>query len=124
MDGGKTVASTSVPLIAFGRAEPELANAIRVDDLKSLSIHDRSLISEYLSGLERLAQSSVIKPTSDLGQASRAISTGQLHALLRFHTQPIKLLVSECSSGTEVQGDLVLRPASHLDAFSGYPIRT
>jgi hypothetical protein len=27
------------------------------------------------------------------GQAARPISTGQLHALLRFHLQPINLLV-------------------------------
>lgn len=91
---------------------------------ESKSIHDRSLISEYLSGLERLAQSKRHQTHSRFGQASRAISTGQLRALLRFHTQPIELLVSECSSGTNVQGDLVLRSASHLDAFSGYPIRT
>ena len=29
------------------------------------------------------------------GQASRAISTGQLHALLRFHIRPINLVVFE-----------------------------
>ena len=27
------------------------------------------------------------------GQAERAISTGKLHALLRFHLQPINLVV-------------------------------
>jgi hypothetical protein len=31
------------------------------------------------------------------GQAFRSISTGQLHALLRFHTQPINLVVSKGS---------------------------
>ena len=58
------------------------------------------------------------------GQASRAISTGQLHALLRFHLRPIKLLVSKCPSASYDEGDLVLEGASHLDAFSGYPFRT
>src|SRR5262249_56046759 len=33
------------------------------------------------------------------GQASRAISTGQLHALLRFHLRPIDVLVSDGPSG-------------------------
>ncbi len=58
------------------------------------------------------------------GQASRAISTGQLHALLRFHLQPINVLVSDGPSVTEVKGDLILGWASHLDAFTGYPIQT
>jgi hypothetical protein len=57
------------------------------------------------------------------GQASRPISTGQLHALLRFHTQPINLVVFEGPLGTEVQGSLILKGASRLDAFSGYPVR-
>ena len=59
------------------------------------------------------------------GQASRAISTGKLHALLRFHTRPINVVVFDDPSGTSrVQGDLILRGASRLDAFSGYPFRT
>ena len=59
------------------------------------------------------------------GQASRAISTGQLHALLRFHTRPINLVVFEGPSGiSRIQGDLILGEASRLDAFSGYPVRT
>ena len=33
------------------------------------------------------------------GQASRPISTGKLHALPRFHTQPIDLVVFQGSSG-------------------------
>ena len=32
------------------------------------------------------------------GQAERAISTGQLHALLRFHLPPIKVVVFDCPS--------------------------
>ena len=52
-------------------------------------------------------------------QANRAISTGKLHALLRFHTRPINVVVFHGS-----QGELVLRRVSHLDAFSGYPVRT
>ena len=58
------------------------------------------------------------------GQASRAISTGKLNALLRVHTQPINVVVFDGPSGTlKVQGDLILGGASRLDAFSGYPVR-
>ena len=44
--------------------------------------------------------------------------------LLRFHTRPINLVVYEGSLGACGPGYLVLRPASRLDAFSGYPFRT
>ncbi len=52
-------------------------------------------------------------------QAYRAISTGQLNALLHLHLQPIDVVVYHGS-----QGYLVLRGASRLDAFSGYPVRS
>ena len=52
-------------------------------------------------------------------QAYRAISTGQLNALLRLHLRPIDVVVFHGS-----QGDLVSRGASRLDAFSGYPVRS
>lgn len=52
-------------------------------------------------------------------QAYRAISTSQLNALLRLHLWPIDEVVYLGS-----QGYLVLRGASRLDAFSGYPFRS
>ena len=52
-------------------------------------------------------------------QAYRAISTSQLNALLHLHLWPIDEVVYLGS-----QGYLVLRGASRLDAFSGYPVRT
>ena len=52
-------------------------------------------------------------------QAYRAISTGQLNALLRLHLRPIDVVV--CHGP---QGYLVSRGASRLDAFSGYPFRS
>ena len=52
-------------------------------------------------------------------QAYRAISTGQLNALLRLHLRPIDVVVYHGP-----QGYLVLRGASRLDAFSGYPFRS
>ena len=59
------------------------------------------------------------------GQASRAISTGQLRALPRFHTRPINLVVCKGPSGDSwSRGGLILGGASRLDAFSGYPVRT
>ena len=58
-------------------------------------------------------------------QASRAISIGQLHTSPCFHTQPINVLVSNGSlEDIQSQGNLILRQASRLDAFSGYPFRT
>ncbi len=59
------------------------------------------------------------------GQASRAISAGQLHASPRFHTRPINLVVFEGPSGdSRSRGGLISGGASRLDAFSGYPVRT
>ena len=59
------------------------------------------------------------------GQAARAISTGQLNASQRLHTRPINLVVFQGPSGDLTsRGDLILRGASRLDAFSGYPVRT
>ena len=52
-------------------------------------------------------------------QAYRAISTGQLNALLRLHLRPIDVVVYHGPLGY-----LVLRGASRLDAFSGYPFRS
>ncbi len=52
-------------------------------------------------------------------QANRAISTGQLNALLHLHLRPIDVVVFHGP-----QGYLVLRGASRLDAFSGYPVRS
>ena len=52
-------------------------------------------------------------------QAYRAISTGQLNTLLRLHLRPIDEVVY-----LGPQGYLVLRGASRLDAFSGYPVRS
>jgi hypothetical protein len=52
-------------------------------------------------------------------QAYRTISTGQLSVLLRLHLQPIDEVVY-----LGPQGYLVLRGASRLDAFSGYPVRS
>ena len=58
-------------------------------------------------------------PTSGSDQAYRAISTGQLNVSPRLHLRPIDEVVY-----LGPQGYLVLRGASRLDAFSGYPVRS
>jgi hypothetical protein len=65
-------------------------------------------------------------PGKFYGQAERPISTGKLHALLRFHIPPIKEVVFLRPSYPDASGlgDLILGRASRLDAFSGYPFRT
>ena len=50
----------------------------------------------------------------------RPISSSQLHASLHFHLCPIYLIVSK-GSLMFPPGDLILRGASRLDAFSVYP---
>ncbi len=52
-------------------------------------------------------------------QAYRTISTGQLSTLPHLHLRPIDEVVY-----LGPQGYLVLRGASRLDAFSGYPVRS
>ena len=52
-------------------------------------------------------------------ESFRAISTARLVTSPPLHLLPINVLVSD-----DPHGDLILRPASCLDAFSAYPIRT
>ena len=51
----------------------------------------------------------------------RPISIGQLNVSLRLHLRPINVIVSH---GSYLKGgNLFLWGASHLDAFSAYPVR-
>ena len=54
----------------------------------------------------------------------RPISTAQLKELPLLHPRPINQMVSLGSYPVDPVGDLILGWASHLDAFSAYPIRT
>src|SRR5207245_10332551 len=54
----------------------------------------------------------------------RAISTGQLKGSPLVHLRPINQLVSLGPYPVNPVRVLILRWASHLDAFSAYPIRT
>ena len=59
-----------------------------------------------------------------LWSSPRPISTGQLHALPHFHFRPINPLIWRGPYQVDPVGDLILKRASRLDAFSGYPFRT
>jgi len=58
----------------------------------------------------------VVKPST--------ISTAQLRRSPDFHMPPIKQVVYLRSYPVDPVGNLILRRASHLDAFSAYPDRT
>ena len=53
----------------------------------------------------------------------RAISTGQLNMLPCLHFRPINVVVYHGPYQVNPVGDLILKRASHLDAFSAYPFR-
>ena len=53
-----------------------------------------------------------------------AISTAKLNTLLCLHPPPIQQVVYLRPYSHEGMGDLILRRASHLDAFSGYHCQT
>lgn len=52
------------------------------------------------------------------------ISTGSLKTSQPLHVPPIKLVVYQRTYQTFSVRELILRLASHLDAFSGYPSQT
>src|SRR5216684_1232475 len=60
----------------------------------------------------------------DRRSSPRPISTAQLKELPLLHLRPINQLVSLGSYPVNPVGDLILGWASHLDAFSAYPIQT
>ena len=59
-----------------------------------------------------------------MGSSPRPISTRLLNGSLHLHIVPINLVVFKGSYLIDSVGYLILRPASRLDAFSVYPIRT
>jgi hypothetical protein len=54
----------------------------------------------------------------------RPISTSQLHTLPCFHFWPINPVVYWGPYPVNPVGNLILKCASRLDAFSGYHVRT
>ena len=59
-----------------------------------------------------------------MGSSPRPISTRLLNGSLHLHIVPINLVVFKGSYLIDSVGYLILGPASRLDAFSVYPIRT
>ena len=53
----------------------------------------------------------------------RPISTGQLKPSRVLHIRPINVVIYNRPYQVNPVGDLILRRASHLDAFSAYPFR-
>src|SRR5450631_1416749 len=53
----------------------------------------------------------------------RPISTGRLNTSPCVHLRPINLVVYQGPYPVNPVGDLILRQASRLDAFSAYPFR-
>ena len=60
----------------------------------------------------------------EFNPSPRPISTGRLHALLRFYLRPINLVFYQGPYRVIPVGDLISGWVSHLDAFSAYPFRT
>ena len=83
--------------------------------------HRRALRDVHCPGRTLLVYAVLSRNLAVTGsnQAYRTISTGQLNALLHLHLRPIDVVVFHGP-----QGYLVLRGASRLDAFSGYPVRS
>ena len=61
---------------------------------------------------------------SNTWSSPRPISTAKLNASRHLHLQPINLVVFKGSYLIDSVGYLIFGPASRLDAFSVYPIRT
>src|SRR3954454_16774088 len=75
-------------------------------------------------GRARNLQNSIAASRTCSESRPRAISTGPLNTLLCLHVPPINVVVSHGPYSLEGMGSLILRGASRLDAFSGYPIQT
>ena len=74
--------------------------------------------------LEAYPQDCIAANGVQIRSSPRRISTGLLNTLLCLHIQPINQVVYLEPYPLKGVGDLILRQASRLDAFSGYPIQT
>ena len=60
---------------------------------------------------------------TSVAPSPRPISTGRLHTLPCLHLRPINVIVSHRPYLVNPVRNLILKRASHLDAFSAYPFR-
>ena len=81
-------------------------------------------VTSSASSLDRKLESRMCGDINKLRISPRPISTGQLNASRRLHTQPINHVFYMGSYHVDRVGSLILRGASRLDAFSAYPFPT
>ena len=96
---------------------PSAFTTRKIIGLMSLDILSKDTAPSKLHNVWMLA-------SSNCRSSPRTISTSQLKALLPLHSWPIYLIIYEGSYQINSVGDLILRMASRLDAFSAYPSRT
>ena len=111
------VSLTSVFGMGTGGSSPSSTPAI--PDQRQLLFLRRHIPSKL--NIELLQQ---MKYQSKMGSSPRPISTRLLNDSRHLHIVPINLVVFKGSYLIISVGYLILRPASRLDAFSVYPIRT
>ena len=84
------------------------------------NFNQENIILSKLDKLKIVFFSLTVYHRLNLWLSPRPISICQLHTLLHFHLKPINLVVYK---GSYILGNLILRGASRLDAFSVYPVR-
>jgi hypothetical protein len=105
-----------------GKPLPVTGRRSQVQVFQPATCNLRPVTSHFvLSDNDRLES---FKQGKFYGQASRPISTGKLHALPRFHTQPITWWSSRGLQHPRGWGYLISRWVSRLYAFSVYPFQT
>ena len=77
--------------------------------------------SHHISGSLKTTQA---RSKACARSSPRPISTGRLNTLLHLHLRPINQLILLGSYLVNPVGNLILRSASRLDAFSAYPFQT
>ena len=81
------------------------------------------ILSDRFRAFLRSTLITAYRSVKSLRSSPRPISIAQLRTLLHFHLRPINPVVFMGSYSFRM-GDLILKSASRLDAFSVYPIRT
>src|SRR4051794_17559147 len=83
----------------------------------------KSCVVKVHAPMARALENSTASTIIIVNPSPRAISTGQLNMLPCLHFRPINVVVYHGPYQVNPVGDLILKRASHLDAFSAYPFR-